>query len=324
MFHHSNSTATKDQQHHQPQLPHSQVSATTVVSETITVNEHSSLLGAGGATTVGAADHHHHWFSHLFHRSHLPQGAPIIPAHHHELHKDLIQAGGEFFGTFFFLFIGFGAIQASLLHKENFLQSISIAFGLGLTLSVWVTYRISGGALNPAVVFALFLLNKITPRKALFYVIGELLGATCAAFTIATIIPNAWGVKFLGANEVFAPVTYFQGFFIEFFLTAGLVLVVLFIAVDKSKATFIAPLLIGLYVYVAHLVSIPYTNTSLNPARTFGASVVTGVWTAHWLFWTGPLAGAAFGAGVWQLFKHFDYESLNIGQEDDHAPARLI
>ncbi|KAJ3144227.1 hypothetical protein HK101_002761, partial [Irineochytrium annulatum] len=99
---------------------------------------------------------------------------------------------------------------------------------------------------------------------------------------------------------------------------------VLFLAVEKSKATFMAPLMIGLYVFIAHLVSIPYDNTSLNPARTFGASVVSGDWSAHWVFWVGPCLGSLIGAGVYKFFKHFNYETLNEGQEDDHVQARIV
>ncbi|KAJ1549604.1 hypothetical protein HK405_005985, partial [Cladochytrium tenue] len=113
------------------------------------------------------------------------------------------------------------------------------------------------------------------------------------------------------------------GFLLEAFLTAGLVLLVLFLAVDKSRATFLAPLVIGLYVFSALIAAIPFTNASLNPARTFGAALVSGDWSAHWLFWLAPLTGASMAAGVYHVFKHFDYESLNPGQEDDH-PAHSV
>ncbi|KAJ3177390.1 hypothetical protein HK101_010295, partial [Irineochytrium annulatum] len=181
--------------------------------------EHSSLL-----------PHHHQQ-----HHEGQPHGAPappahtgsyitsLIPAHQMpEFQKELVQAAGEMIGTFYFLFIGFGAIQASVLHVEHFLLSISISFGLALTTAVWLTYRISGGALNPAVVFAVFVLGKMPARKAALYVVGELLGASLAALAVSTVIPGAWGRDFKGANVVFAPTGYLQAVALEALLTSGL------------------------------------------------------------------------------------------------------
>ncbi|KAJ1559598.1 hypothetical protein HK405_010011, partial [Cladochytrium tenue] len=157
---------------------------------------------------------------------HIRQGAlaPVVPPLESELSRELVQAGGEFLGTFVFLYIGFAAIQASVQHGEHFLLSIALALGVGLACGIWLAYRISGGALNPAVVFALFLLQKITPRKAALYVAGELLGASAAAFVVSASVPGAWGHDFKGANAIAPGTTYFQGFLLEAFLTAGLVL----------------------------------------------------------------------------------------------------
>ncbi|KAI8849532.1 aquaporin-like protein [Chytridium lagenaria] len=253
-----------------------------------------------------------------------PHSAPLLPstaADRAALTKELVQAAAEFIGTFFFLFISYGTIQTAAGHVDK-LTTISLAFGLALTTGVWLTYRISGGALNPAVVFGLLILGKITPRKAALYVAGELLGATFAAFIVALIFPGAWS-NFGGANTVFHPSSSIQAVLLETILTSGLVLVVLFIAVEKSKATFIAPLLIGLYVFLAHLPSITLDNTSLNPARSFGAAVLSGYWSFHWVFWVGPFLGASLAAGIYTFFKHFNYETLNPEQEDDHAAARI-
>ncbi|KAJ3105447.1 hypothetical protein HDU97_008063 [Phlyctochytrium planicorne] len=251
-----------------------------------------------------------------------PHGAPaVVPKNDNPLVGELVQGAAEFIGTFFFLFISYGTIQTAAGHVDK-LNTIALAFGLALTTAVWLTYRISGGALNPAVVFAVFILGKMPLRKAGIYVVSELLGATFAAFVVALIYPGAWS-NFGGANTVFAPASAIQAILLEAILTSGLVLVVLFIAVEKSKATFLAPLLIGLYVYLAHLPSITLDNTSLNPARSFGAAVLSGYWSYHWVFFVGPLLGSALGAGIYTFFKHFNYETLNPDQEDDHPPQRI-
>ncbi|KAJ3103741.1 hypothetical protein HDU96_009161 [Phlyctochytrium bullatum] len=256
------------------------------------------------------------------HHASQPHGAPLLAAEpRSELTKELVQAAAEFVGTFFFLFISYGTIQSAAGYADK-LVVISLAFGLALTTAVWLTYRISGGALNPAVVFGVFLLGKMPIRKAALYVGAELLGATFAAFVAAVIYPGAWS-KFGGANTVFTPASSIQAVVLEAILTSGLVLVVLFIAVEKSKATFLAPLLIGLYVFLAHLPSITLDNTSLNPARSFGAAVLSGYWSFHWVFWVGPFLGAALAAGIYSFFKHFNYETLNPDQEDDHANAAI-
>ncbi|KAJ3329861.1 hypothetical protein HDU76_006999 [Blyttiomyces sp. JEL0837] len=298
-----------------------QTTATTTTTHTTTVLPHHANHGATGAAPAPANASASTPLLGYFHRHHdAAHHTTVVYEHvHSEFTRELVQAAGEFFGTFTFLFLSFAAVQAAILHKENFLFSISLSFGLSLALAVWLTYRISGGALNPAVVFGLYLLQKIPTRKAALYIAAELLGAYVAALTVSIVVPNSWGASFKGANEIFAGTTYFQGFFLEALLTAGLMLSVLFFAVEKSKATPIAPLLIGLYVFVAHLISIPYTNTSLNPARTFGSALVTGDFSAHWLFWLAPLSGSAIAAVVYKFFKHFHYESLNLGQEDDHV-----
>ncbi|KAI8620049.1 aquaporin-like protein [Chytriomyces sp. MP71] len=75
---------------------------------------------------------------------------------------------------------------------------------------------------------------------------------------------------------------------------------------------------IGIYVFVAHLLAIPYTNTSINPARSLGASIVAGIWDNHWLFWVAPLCGGALAGAVYRFYKLCGFESLNVGQDADH------
>ncbi|KAJ3079639.1 hypothetical protein HDU99_010436, partial [Rhizoclosmatium hyalinum] len=186
----------------------------------------------------------------------------------------------------------------------------------GLAAAIFFSYRISGGALNPAVNFGLFVAGVMDPLTLIAYTIAQSAGATAACGAVAAIFPG----DFKGANQVFAPTTTAQAFFLELILTAGLVLTVLFLAVEKSKVAFWAPMMIGIYVFVAHLLAIPYTNTSINPARSIGASIVSGIWTDHWLFWVAPLAGGAVSGLIYRAYKFVEYETLNPGQDADHSP----
>ncbi|KAJ3076361.1 hypothetical protein HDU98_003943 [Podochytrium sp. JEL0797] len=190
---------------------------------------------------------------------------------------------------------------------------IALCFGFGLTTAVFFAYRISGGALNPAVNFGLFVAGIMDIPTLTAFTIAQLAGASAACATVSFAFPG----DFQGANALLVGVSYEQGFVIEAVLTAGLVLTVLFLAVEKSKITFAAPFMIGLYVFIAHVISIPYTNTSINPARTFGASVITGSWDQHELFWLAPLAGAGAAGIVYRVFKALDYETVNPGQDSD-------
>ncbi|KAI9359975.1 aquaporin-like protein [Zopfochytrium polystomum] len=238
-----------------------------------------------------------------------------------------LQSLAEFYGMFVFIFLSLAGVQSAVFQgpAPTALLQISLVFGLALTTAVWLTFRISGGALNPAVNLGLLVAGAMDPVKAVAYTFAQCAGAVAACAAVAAVIPGSHGKAFFGANAVqaasdgSAACSPAQAFVLEAVLTMGLVLVVLFMAVDKHRATFMAPLMIGLYVFIAHLISIPYTNTSINPARSLGASVVSGTWNDHWIFWAGPFTGAVVAGLIHRFYKAVDYESLNPGQDADEA-----
>ncbi|KAJ3346110.1 hypothetical protein HDU83_003377 [Entophlyctis luteolus] len=179
-------------------------------------------------------------------------------------------------------------------------------------LQAWAQAQAGTGNPNFAPVGAV-LTPQSDPITLGAYTIAQTLGATAACATVAFVFPG----DFKGANEVFTGTSGAQAFVLEALLTAGLVLTVLFLAVEKSRVTFWAPMAIGLYVFTAHLVSIPYTNTSINPARSFGAAFVSGNWDNHALFWFAPLSGAALAALLYNFYKYVEYEKFNPGQDAD-------
>ncbi|KAJ3076362.1 hypothetical protein HDU98_003944 [Podochytrium sp. JEL0797] len=238
-----------------------------------------------------------------------------------------LQSFTEFLGMFIFIFLALGGVQSALFTNSAselsadpslaYLQ-VALCFGFGLATGIFFAYRISGGALNPAVNFGLLVAGVMDPLTFLAYTLSQMAGSTLACALVSIIFPGAQN-HFYGANQVFTGVSIAQAFFMELILTMGLVLTVLFLAVEKSKVTFFAPMQIGVYVFVCHIISIPYTNTSINPARSFGAAVVSGIWTHHWLFWIAPLCGGAVAGGIHRFYKAIDFETLNPGQDADHV-----
>lgn len=108
------------------------------------------------------------------------------------------------------------------------------------------------------------------------------------------------------------------------FLTAQLVLTVFFLAVEKHRATFLAPIGIGLSVFIAHIALTNYDGTSINPARSFGPAVVTHFVGYHWIFWVGPLLGSLLAFAVYSTLKWLEYQTANPGQDaDDVERANL-
>ncbi|KAI8811071.1 aquaporin-like protein [Cladochytrium replicatum] len=236
----------------------------------------------------------------------------------------LLQGLGELLGTFFFLFIGLGSVPASLKYDQpaaSFL-TVSLAFGFGLVIAVFIFYRISGGVLNPALSVALFATGHFSAIKAGIYIAAQLIGAQLAAHAVKGLFPVP-ELDFYSLANKLNGLNAFQGIVAEAILTAPLGLLVYFLAVDKARVTFLAPLFIGLYVATAHLVLSPYTGTSLNPARSYAGSVVSGDWSDHYVFWLGPILGALLSSGIYKLYTHFDYVQLN-GDQDADAPAGSI
>ena len=165
---------------------------------------------------------------------------------------------------------------------------------------------------------------------------AQMLGGIVAAALVACLFPGPLVVE----TKLNAETSIARGVFIEMFLTAELVLTVLFLAAEKSKATFIAPVGIGLALFVAELTGsssfklsfsgqvseltivcqgVLFTGGSLNPTRSFGPCVVNREFPGHhWIYWIGPFLGALISAGYYKFAKFFNYEEANPGQDASH------
>jgi aquaporin rerated protein, other eukaryote len=200
---------------------------------------------------------------------------------------------------------------------------ISLSFAVSLASTVWIFYRISGGQFNPAVTLSLYLSGALPPLRAILLIPAQLSGSICSAYTVKYIFPGPLAVN----TSLSGGTTRTQGVFIEMFLTAQLVLTILMLAVEKHRATFLAPLGIGMSLFMAEMAGVYYTGGSLNPARSFGPAVSNGSYTDQWVYWVGPPLGAVFATGFWKFVKVLRYEEANPGQDgyiDEEEGRRLL
>ena len=177
---------------------------------------------------------------------------------------------------------------------------ISLAHGAAIGLMVYAFGHISGAHINPAVTIPMMITKKISVADGIGYIIFQLIGAVVAAFSLKAILPEIGAKVHFGTqtgpsellnNSVMAGIT------VEIILTFFLVTVIFLTAVHKKAPAGIHGISIGGMVFLLHLVGVPLTGASMNPARTFGPAVVSGFWELHWLYWVAPIIGGII-AGV--------------------------
>ncbi|KAG8222864.1 hypothetical protein J437_LFUL003509 [Ladona fulva] len=150
--------------------------------------------------------------------------------------------------------------------------------------------HVSGGHINPAVTCAMMATNNTPIIRGLLYIIVQCLGAVAGSGILRALTPNEIGGN-LGTTLLHADLSAPQAFGMEFFLGFILLLVVFAVCDPLRNLGNNAPLAIGFAILVGHLAAIPYTGSSMNPARSFGSSVISGHWEDHWIYWIGPILG---------------------------------
>jgi aquaporin Z len=225
--------------------------------------------------------------------------------------KIMKQYGAEFFGTFWLVLGGCGSavLSAAFPGVGIGLLGVSLAFGLTVLTMAFAIGHISGCHLNPAVSVGLWAAGRF-PAKQLFPYIGaQVIGAVVAGgvlFLIASGKPGFDVAAGFAANgyDGHSPGGYSMvaALISEVVMTAMFLLIILG-ATDKRAPQGFAPIAIGLGLTLIHLISIPVTNTSVNPARSTGVAVFVGGWALGqlWLFWVAPIVGALLGAGAHRL-----------------------
>ncbi|MBM4405485.1 MAG: MIP family channel protein [Chloroflexi bacterium] len=224
--------------------------------------------------------------------------------------KDLNRYFTEFVGTFILVFVGTGAIVIDVVTGGTVGNlGIGLTFGLIVMAVIIATGHISGAHINPAVTLAFALTRHFPKRDILPYWIAQLAGA-CAA---GAIVLGLFGdVRQLGAT--LPRDTASQAFIIEFFLTTILMFVIMAVATDARIIKSNAAIAIGAVVALEATYAGPITGASMNPARSFGPSLVSGYFADQWVYWLGPILGALFGAFLYKFIHRMD------GAED-HANA---
>ncbi|EME38831.1 hypothetical protein DOTSEDRAFT_48331 [Dothistroma septosporum NZE10] len=156
------------------------------------------------------------------------------------------------------------------------------------------------------------LIGGVTWTRAGLVFIAQLLGSMAAAGIVQALFPGPMAVSTTLGGDT----SIVRGLFIEMFLTAELVFTIFMLAAEKHKGTFIAPIGIGLALFVAELTGVYFTGGSLNPARSFGPCVVLRNFTGyHWIYWLGPALGALVAVGFYRFVKMLEYETANPGAE---------
>lgn len=217
----------------------------------------------------------------------------------------------EFFGTFWLVFGGCGSAVFAASHIG--VLGVALAFGLTVLTMAYAVGHISGGHFNPAVSVGLFVGGRFSLAELLPYIISQLLGATAAAGCMYLILngagafsaegPGAFATNFYempGYAE--RSYTWCAAFLTEFILTAFFLIVILG-ATDRFANGKFAGIAIGLALTLIHLISIPITNTSVNPARSTSQALFVGgeAIAQLWLFWVAPIAGAIVGGLIYKF-----------------------
>ena len=218
----------------------------------------------------------------------------------------------EFFGTFWLVFGGCGsAVLAATFPGVGIgLLGVSLAFGLTVLTMAYAVGHVSGGHFNPAVTLGLVSAGRFKAIDAVGYILVQVAGAIAAAFVLKCIAEGKPGFDLVASGFAtngfgeHSPGGYAMGAALisEFVMTFFFLFVILGATGKRAPAGF-GPIAIGLALTLIHLVSIPVTNTSVNPARSTGPALFVGGWALSqlWLFWVAPIAGAVVAGIVHRL-----------------------
>ncbi|BBN07720.1 aquaporin PIP [Marchantia polymorpha subsp. ruderalis] len=235
----------------------------------------------------------------------------------------------EFIATLLFVYIGVSAAIGNGRSSPDGVGALGVAWSFGATIFVLVycTAGVSGGHINPAVTLGLLLGRKLSVPRAFIYMVAQMAGGICGAGIVKGLQKNPFQVLGGATNTVSADFSIGTGLAAEIIGTFFLVYVVYSATDAKRKARdshvpVLAPLPIGLAVFVVHLATIPITGCGINPARSFGPAALWNhqqAWDDQWIFWVGPFIGATLAAAYHQfviralpLGSHFLFPTMSM------------
>lgn len=224
----------------------------------------------------------------------------------------LRKTSAEFFGTFWLVFGGCGSAVLSAAFPQLGIgfAGVALAFGLTVLTMAYAVGHISGGHFNPAVTLGLWAGGRISFNHVIPYIISQVVGGLAAAGVLYLIAGGKTGFDVTASG--FASNGFGEhspgGYSLQAAIVAELVLTAFFLivihgATDKRAPAGFAPIAIGLALTLIHLISIPVTNTSVNPARSSAVAVFQGTWALQqlWVFWVVPLAGGILGGLIYRF-----------------------
>ncbi|MGA8246252.1 MAG: MIP family channel protein [Nocardioides sp.] len=241
----------------------------------------------------------------------------------------------EFLGTFVLVFFGVGSvvILGASGHQVLDYTGIALAFGIAVMVMVYAVGRISGGHFNPAVSMGAAIGGRVSWNEALAYMVTQVVGAIVGAFALFVVaegFPDFTAKGRMGANafgSAGSGISWWAALVLELILTAIFVFVILAVTDSRNEHPALAPLAIGFTLVAVHLVAIPATGTSVNPARSIGPALFGGSEALQqvWLFIVAPLLGGGLSGIVYPLlFGHADEPVAGSGLRFGTRPPGAV
>jgi aquaporin Z len=241
----------------------------------------------------------------------------------------------EFLGTFVLVFFGVGSVVILGASGQQVLDDtgIALAFGIAVMVMVYAVGRISGGHFNPAVSMGAAIGGRVSWNEALAYVVTQVVGAIVGALALLVVaegFPSFTAEGRMGANtfgSAGSGISWWGALVLELILTAIFVFVILAVTDARNEHPALAPLAIGFALVAIHLVAIPATGTSVNPARSIGPAIFGGSEALKqvWLFIVAPLLGGGLSGIVYPLlFGHADEPVAGSGLRFAVRPAGAV
>nr|XP_032834945.1 aquaporin-4-like [Petromyzon marinus] len=221
----------------------------------------------------------------------------------------------ELLGSAVLVMLGAGATLTWSAQQPPSPVQVSLCFGLAVAAMAQCLGGVSGANLNPAVTAALLVTRRMPLSRGVAFVAAQSLGATLGAALLLLVTPGDVAGA-LGATLVSTRLQVSHAVVVEAVVTLQLVLTVCATIDDRrSDLAGSGSLAIGLSVALGHLFALPYTGSSMNPARSLGSAVVSGLWANHWVYWLGPMLGGVIGAAT---YEYLLYPTRKVKHQHHH------
>ncbi|GLV53739.1 aquaporin [Dictyobacter sp. S3.2.2.5] len=238
--------------------------------------------------------------------------------------KNVSAVVAELIGSFLFVFVGAGSVIANTWMQGAIgLPGIAVAHGLALAVLITIFGATSGGHFNPAVTIAFLVARRITSGLGFCYIVAHLVGAVLAALLLRVVFPAfVWKAAQLGTPALSNSVSIGASVAVEALLTFFLLLAIYGTAIDTRAPKF-GGFCIGLTMTACILGGGVLTGGIMNPARSFGPALVSGIWTNQFVYWIGPIVGAVLAACVYEYLilprSHNEEQLLEPGTDSEES-----